>query len=299
MRILETGNPIGDDGFVTLKADLHMAQPGIGQRRKLFARQQHRRGDEIGIEPDIAGVLDQFDQILARGGFAAGEMNLQHADLGQLGKDLLPFLRRQFAAAAIQLDRIGAIGTLQWTAMRQLGEHRERDAKGLRRRAALLQRREPVMGIAGGYAGIGQRRTHDVFSRASVRNPLSARSCSMATTSVAIALRSAVYFSASRSIMTATLRTPSHSCRTSTAISSGASTRSGARITQSCRVSSNFSLACLGKTGRLASLTLMLREPAITLPLDPASWLGLFVRRLVRFGNKRAGRHMPVHVGMI
>ncbi len=63
--------------------------------------------------------------------------------------------------------------------------------------------------------------------------------------------------------MSATLRTPSQSCSTSTAISSGASTRSGARITQTCRVSSNFSLACRGNTGRLASLTLMLRLRAI------------------------------------
>ena len=36
-----------------------------------------------------------------------------------------------------------------------------------------------------------------VFSRASVRNPLSARSCSMAMTSVAIASRSAAYLAAS------------------------------------------------------------------------------------------------------
>ena len=41
--------------------------------------------------------------------------------------------------------------------------------------------------------------------------------------------------------------------------SSGAITRSGARMTQTCRVSSNFSLACRGNIGRLASLTRMLR----------------------------------------
>ena len=86
----------------------------------------------------------------------------------------------------------------------------------------------------------------------------------MAMTSVAIAPRSAAYFSASWSMIAATLRTPSQSCSTSTAISSGASTRSGARITQTCRVSSNFSRACRGSTGRLASLTLMLRpRPAM------------------------------------
>ena len=197
MRVLQAGDAVGDDGLVALKADLHMAQSGIGQRGKLFAGQQHRRRDQVGVQPDVAGVLHQFDQILARGRLAAGEMDLQHADFGELGQNLLPFLGRELAAAAIELDRIGAIGALQRTAMRQLGEHRERNAEGLRGRAARLQHREPVGGIAGRYAGIGQRRAHEVFSRASVKNPLSARSCSMAMTSVAIASRSAAYLAAS------------------------------------------------------------------------------------------------------
>src|SRR4051812_25196907 len=85
--------------------------------------------------------------------------------------------------------------------------------------------------------------------------------------------------------MSATLRTPSQSCKTSTAISSGASTRSGARITQSRRVSSNFSLACRGSTGRLVSLTLILR-PAIALPL-------------AGFGHERARRDVTVDICMI
>src|SRR3984893_16636681 len=212
-------------------------------------------------------MLHKFDQILARGGLTAGEMDLEHADCSELGEHLLPFLSRQFVAAALQLERMGAIGTLQRTAMCYSREHRERNAESLSRGAALLQHREPVRGIAGRYAGISKRRTHEVFSRASVKNPLSARSCSMAMTSIAIAPRSAVYFAANWSIISPTLRTPSHSFSTSTAISSGASTRSGAKITQTCRVSSNFSLACRGSTGRLASLTLMLRLPAIASPL--------------------------------
>jgi hypothetical protein len=39
----------------------------------------------------IVGVLDKLNQILARGRLTAGEMDLQHADLGKLGEDLLPF----------------------------------------------------------------------------------------------------------------------------------------------------------------------------------------------------------------
>ena len=87
VRVLQAGDAVGDDGLVALETDLHMAQPGIGQRaRASRLRQQHRRGDEIGVQPDIAGVLHQFDQVLARGGLAAGEMDLQHADFGELGQ---------------------------------------------------------------------------------------------------------------------------------------------------------------------------------------------------------------------
>src|SRR5437764_7199258 len=82
--------------------------------------------------------------------------------------------------------------------------------------------------------------------------------------------------------MSETRRTPSQSCSTSTAISSGASTRSGARITQTCRVSSNFSLACRGNTGRLASLTWMLRLAISAL-----------------FRHERARRDVAVDIGMI
>ena len=32
MRVPQAGDAVGDDGLVALKADLHMAQPGIGQR---------------------------------------------------------------------------------------------------------------------------------------------------------------------------------------------------------------------------------------------------------------------------
>src|SRR6185312_16764613 len=153
--------------------------------------------------------------------------------------------------------------------MRQLREHRQRNAEGFRNRALLLQHRQAVVGLGRFRIGLGELLAHGVFSRASVKNPLSARSCSIATTSVEIASRAAAYLAANSSTIAPTLRAPSQSLSTSTAISSGASTRSGARITQTFRVSSNFSFACRGSSGRLASLTLMfrLRRPAIGSPL--------------------------------
>jgi len=142
-------------------------------------------------------MLHKFDQVLARGGLAAGEMDLQHADFSELGEHLFPFIGRQLVAATLQLDRIGAIRALQRTAMCYFREHRERNAESLGGRAALLQHRKPVRGSAGRRVGISKRRTHEVFSRASVKKPLSARSCIMAMTSAAMVSRLAVYLAAS------------------------------------------------------------------------------------------------------
>ena len=36
MRVLQAGDAVGDDGLVALKTDLHMTQPGIGQRGQAF-----------------------------------------------------------------------------------------------------------------------------------------------------------------------------------------------------------------------------------------------------------------------
>ena len=43
----EARNAVRDDRLVALKADLHVTQPGIGQRTKPFLGQQHRGSDEI------------------------------------------------------------------------------------------------------------------------------------------------------------------------------------------------------------------------------------------------------------
>src|SRR5271154_7099180 len=96
--------------------------------------------------------------------------------------------------------------------------------------------------------------------------------------------------------MSATLRAPSQSFSTSTAISSGASTRSGARITQTCRVSSNLSLACRGRTGRLISLTLIWRGPAIGSSLSGLRNQSLGHESL---GYERARRDVALDIGVI
>ena len=171
VRVLEAGDAVGDDGLVALKADLHMAEPGIGQRGELFAGQQHRRGDEIGVEPDVAGMLDQFDQVLARGRLAAGEMDLQHADLGEFGQHLLPFLRRQVRC---RRDRARPDWSNRGIAAGSDGSaRRARRAEcrtSPRSSGALSSTARPSPGSAG--LPVGEHFVHDVFSRASRQKSL-------------------------------------------------------------------------------------------------------------------------------
>ena len=181
VRILEPGDAVGNDGLIALKADLHMAKPGIGQRRKLFLGQQHRRGNQVGIEPDVGRVLHQFGQILACGRLAAGEMDLQHADFGKLGQNLLPFLGRR-ARFRRGRARPGSsnrgIAAGSGGSVRQAPQAECHRFRGEPRASSVASPSAPVTLMS------VDSRAHDVFSRASVRKPLSARSCSMATTSV-------------------------------------------------------------------------------------------------------------------
>jgi len=88
--------------------------------------------------PDIAGVLDEFDpDPCAAVGFARRKKWIcSTPNFGQFREDLFPFLGRQFAAAAIEFNRVGAIGALQ-AGQRCVSsaEHRERNAEGFRDRA--------------------------------------------------------------------------------------------------------------------------------------------------------------------
>ena len=197
VRILHAGDAIRHCGLVALEANLNMAQAGIGQCAQLVLRQQDRRGDQVGIEPDIGGVLHQLCNILTRSRLTTGEVDLQHADLGEFAQHLLPFVGAEFGVGAIELQRIGAIRTLQRAAMRQFGQHGERNTECLGDRSARFQHGEAVHRLACHLRHIGRRRGHGVGSLASIRNPLSARSCNIATTSAPMSSRGAAYFAAS------------------------------------------------------------------------------------------------------
>ncbi len=94
--------------------------------------ERHRGRDQIGIEPGLGRGLDDLLEILARGGLAAGEMHLQDAHLAGLRHRRAPFLGGQLLVDALELERVGAIGALQGTAMGQLGEEPHRSERAQR-----------------------------------------------------------------------------------------------------------------------------------------------------------------------
>src|SRR5262249_31672377 len=146
--------------------------------------EQHAGGDEIGVEPDVVGAADEFLEVRARRRLAAGEVDLQHAHRRRLVDGARPFRRRQFLARALEIERVGAIGALQGTAMGELGQQRQR-------RRDLIHR---------------------------LITPLSAKSCSMLLTSRRMTSRGALNLAASPSTMAVTEATPSQRWTISSAL---------------------------------------------------------------------------------
>src|SRR6185437_9408236 len=149
---------------------------------------------EIGVDPARGKPRDHLFQVGTQCRLAAGEMNLQHAQISGLVEQAQPGLRVEFPVGLEELERIGAIRTLQRTAMRQFGEHA--DGRKIR-----------------GIHGVTRR--------------LSVHSCRKAMTSAASSSSSASYSRASASMMAPTVVFPSHRRKMSRLASLGQYIRSG------------------------------------------------------------------------
>ena len=115
-----------------LQRKLHMIQPGFLQPAQPRRVKPDRGGDQVGVKPGIARRRDDLDQVAAGGGFAARQMDLQHAHCGRLTEHARPGRGVQFIAPIVQRQRIRAIRAGKRTAMRQLGQQAER-RRNLRR----------------------------------------------------------------------------------------------------------------------------------------------------------------------
>ncbi len=122
VRVLEARDPVGDDGLIALEADLHMAKSGIGQRES-FSR-VNSTADVIRLEysPTSLACCTSSTRSLRAVGSPPEKWICSTPISASSLKTFFHSFGREFVAAALELDRIGAIGTLQRTAMRQLGE---------------------------------------------------------------------------------------------------------------------------------------------------------------------------------
>ena len=198
-------------GLVVLQAELHMLQPGLGERRDLALAAQRAGGDEVAVEAVRRRLGDQR----ARGRAAPSARRRRNGPAARRA----PPLRRARAATPRRSARsTRARARPGWS---NRGSAADSDASA-----------RPAGPGAGQSAGIGQASL--------VREILQHRG-DVAGDHLA---RRVVASRPARRRCASTLALPSTSCRISTACSSGSISRSGAIMIQRCRVSSKRKTMC-------------------------------------------------------
>ena len=157
VAIAIVGDAVGVGGIGGLDRDLHVVEAMLGQLVQPLAGKQHGGSDQVGVEADLGRPRDDLLEVAAHGRLAAGEVQLQDAEIGGLRQHVEPGFGRQLAGDALQRQRIGAVGALQRAAVRQL--------------------RQQAHGRKGAGGGVRRLRRCCGSRRHAVTTPLSARSC--------------------------------------------------------------------------------------------------------------------------
>src|ERR1700682_1612339 len=101
-----------------------MVEPRLAEPPQLFLVEQRAAGDQVDIEIIRARVLNQFDEILAKDGFAAREMQLHDAKFGGFRKHASPFVSREFIPRAVEVDGVGTVQASERASICKLGDER-------------------------------------------------------------------------------------------------------------------------------------------------------------------------------
>jgi hypothetical protein len=121
---------VGGGGLAVLDGDLHVIEPGRGERAQFPLGDADCGGDEIGVEPGRVRARRDIDEIAARPGLAAREVDLQDPERRGLTEHADPGRGVELVFARIERERVGAIGATERTAVGQLGEQAERTMQG-------------------------------------------------------------------------------------------------------------------------------------------------------------------------
>ena len=100
------GQQVVDLLVAGLEADLDMVQPGFFEVADLLLGQADARGDQVGIETQLARFANQLCQILAHQWLATGEPQLRCTHLPRLAKHLDPLFGAQFFALLGEVQRV-------------------------------------------------------------------------------------------------------------------------------------------------------------------------------------------------
>ena len=119
-------DPVGRWRVGILNRKLRVVEPGIGEFLDTILREADPGGDEIGVKPHFRAMRDDYGEIVPGRRFAAGKMRMQNAKGRGLRKNAGPFRGVEFVGPRVKRERIGTIGAAERTAMRQLGEKRDR-----------------------------------------------------------------------------------------------------------------------------------------------------------------------------
>ena len=123
VRTLQPRHLVGRGDVDALQRQLHMVEPHVGERRQHGQRAADARGDQVRVEPDLGAFGGDLDDVLARRRLAAERCTcstprhrclFEHAEHGR---------RVHLGRALVELERVRAIGAMEWTAMRQLHQH--------------------------------------------------------------------------------------------------------------------------------------------------------------------------------
>ena len=79
-RAAIAGDTVGRHRVGVLDRDLDVIEAGLPQVAHGARGDADARGDEIGVEPGLARVRRDLDEIAPRARLAAGEMHVQHAE---------------------------------------------------------------------------------------------------------------------------------------------------------------------------------------------------------------------------
>jgi hypothetical protein len=85
-----SGDVVGGDFVDILEAELEVFEAGLDEFGEAGFGEADPGGDHVDVEAGFAGGPDELGKVFAGEGFAAGEVDVEDAELGGFAKDALP-----------------------------------------------------------------------------------------------------------------------------------------------------------------------------------------------------------------